>query len=34
MMQYELLPERGILILRPEGALRADDNSAFDGMHP
>ena len=25
MIQHELLRERGILILKPEGALRADD---------
>ena len=29
MLQHELLRERGILILRPEGALRAEDFTAL-----
>jgi hypothetical protein len=29
MIQYELLRERGILILKPEGALRAEDFTAL-----
>jgi len=31
MIQYELLRERGILILKPEGALRAEDFTALAG---
>ena len=31
MIQHELLPERGILILKPEGALRAEDFTALAG---
>ena len=29
MLHYELLRERGILVLRPEGALRAEDFTAI-----
>ena len=31
MIQHELLRERGILILKPEGALRAEDFTALAG---
>jgi len=31
MIQYELLRDRGILILRPEAALRAEDFTALAG---
>lgn len=31
MLQHELLRDRGILILRPEGALRAEDFAALAG---
>jgi hypothetical protein len=31
MLQHELLQERGILILKPEGALRAEDFAALAG---
>lgn len=31
MIQHELLRQRGILILKPEGALRADDFAALAG---
>lgn len=31
MLQHELLRERGILILKPEGALRAEDFIALAG---
>ena len=31
MIRHELLPERGILILKPEGALRAEDFTALAG---
>lgn len=31
MLQHELLQERGILILKPEGALRAEDFTALAG---
>ena len=31
MIQHELLRDRGILILRPEGALRAEDFTALAG---
>ena len=29
MLRHELLPERGILVLHPEGALRAEDFAAL-----
>jgi hypothetical protein len=29
MLQHQLLPDRGILILKPEGALRAEDFTAL-----
>ena len=32
MIQYELLREQGILILKPEGALRAEDFTAIAGV--
>jgi hypothetical protein len=32
MLGHELLRERGILILRPEGALRAEDFAALAGV--
>lgn len=31
MIQHELLPERGVLILKPAGALRAEDFTALAG---
>jgi hypothetical protein len=31
MLRHELLRERGILVLRPEGALRAEDFAALAG---
>jgi len=31
MIHYELLRERGVLILKPEGALRAEDFVALAG---
>jgi hypothetical protein len=32
MIQHELLREQGILILKPEGALRAEDFTALAGV--
>jgi len=32
MIKHELLRERGILIIRPEGALRAEDFAALAGV--
>jgi hypothetical protein len=32
MLQHELVPDRGILILKPEGALRAEDFTALAGI--
>ena len=32
MIQHELLRERGILIIKPEGELRADDFTALAGV--
>ena len=32
MIQHELLRERGILILKPQGALRAEDFTAIAGV--
>ncbi len=32
MIQYELLREKGILILKPEGALRAEDFTTIAGV--
>lgn len=32
MIKHELLRERGILILKPEGALRAEDFTALAGV--
>jgi hypothetical protein len=31
MIQHELLRERGVLILKPDGALRAEDFTALSG---